>query len=93
MSGGSFDHRDFWIRDIAEQIREVIENNDVTEKNKWGDTIGRGYPKEVIEKFQEAVALLERAGIMTHRIDWLLAGDDGEENFLRRLEEDLARIK
>lgn len=27
------------------------------------------------------------------RIDWLLSGDDGEENFLRRLKKDLGELE
>ena len=47
------------------------------------------YPDEVIEKFKEGIELLKKAQIYAQRIDWLLSGDDGEESFLQRLEEDL----
>jgi len=51
------------------------------------------YPDEVIEKMKEGIEVLKRAQIYAHRIDWLLSGDDGEESFLRRLEEELNEIK
>jgi len=50
------------------------------------------YPDEVIEKMKEGIEALKRAQIYAHRIDWLLSGDDGEESFLRRLEEELNEL-
>ena len=50
------------------------------------------YPDEVIEKMKEGIEVLKRAQIYAQRIDWLLSGDDGEESFLRRLEEELNKI-
>jgi hypothetical protein len=51
------------------------------------------YPDEVIEKMKEGIEVLKRAQIYAQRIDWLLSGDDGEESFLRRLEEELNELK
>jgi hypothetical protein len=42
---------------------------------------------------KEGIEALKRAQIYAHRIDWLLSGDDGEESFLRRLEEELNELK
>jgi len=50
------------------------------------------YPDDVIEKMKEGIEVLKRAQIYAQRIDWLLSGDDGEESFLRRLEEDLNEL-
>ena len=50
------------------------------------------YPPEVIKKFKEGVEILNKAFIYVQRIDWLLSGDDGEENFLIRLENDLKEL-
>jgi hypothetical protein len=50
------------------------------------------YPDEVIEKMKEGIEALKRAQIYAQRIDWLLSGDDGEESFLRRLEEELNEL-
>lgn len=33
------------------------------------------------------------AQVYAQRIDWLLSGDDGEDNFHLRLKEDLANLK
>jgi hypothetical protein len=51
------------------------------------------YSDEVIMKFKEGIEALKKAYVYAQRIDWLLSGDDGEESFLRRLEEDLEELK
>lgn len=51
------------------------------------------YSDEVIVKMKEAVKALHIAQEYAQRIDWLLSGDDGEESFLSRLEENLKKIK
>lgn len=92
MSGGFFDYRDWHLQDMAEQIDEVIEQNDSTERDEWDWEIGRHYSPEVVEKLSEASKQLRIARIYAHRVDYLLSGDDGEESFLRRLEEELNEV-
>jgi hypothetical protein len=87
MSGGHFNRTNVWINDIAEQILNVIENNEVTDFDSWGQQIGKGYRPEVIAKLKETYVTLRRASTMTHRVDYLLAGDDSEDNFLRQWED------
>ena len=93
MSGGHFDYEDEQIGWIAHKIEQLIERNDSTQTNEWGDRIGHGFSKETIDQFQAAKALLEMAQIYAHRIDWLVSGDDSEESFHKRLEEDLATLE
>lgn len=51
------------------------------------------YPPEVVERFKEGLYHLRRAYIYTQRIDWLLSGDDGEESFIERLNEELKELE
>lgn len=81
MSGGHFDYDQYRIRGIWGKIEREIEANDGPD--------GCELPDEVLEKFREAVEVLKKAEIYTHRIDWLLSSDDGVETFLRRLKADL----
>jgi hypothetical protein len=85
MSGGHFDYKQFELTRIADDIRTLIRNN--KRENEWGDI--NNYPKEILIEFQKAINLLEMAEIYTHRIDWLVSGDDSEETFHERLKEDL----
>ena len=92
MSGGYFAYNQYRVEDIADEIHRVIENNDDDTLDSRGCQRGRGYSQETIARFREARAALMRAAAMVHRIDWLLSGDDSEESFHRRWnEESLSR--
>jgi hypothetical protein len=108
MSGGAFDYNQYKIGYIADQIDEVIVKNGLEKtpeelKNNWidpewykkypEDLFHYKYPDEVIEKMKEAVKALKIAQEYAQRVDWLLSGDDGEESFLSRLEENLKKIE
>jgi hypothetical protein len=41
---------------------------------------------------KEAVKQLRIAAIYAQRVDWFLSGDDGEESFIERLNEELNEI-
>lgn len=99
MSGGAFDYKQYIISQIADDIQQEIEKSGRAKTKKEleqefyfsdePDPNHYRYPDEVLMKFIEAVRLLRKAEIYAHRIDWLLSGDDGEEQFLRRLKQDL----
>jgi hypothetical protein len=93
MSGGRFQYSQYKIGEIADEIDELIATNDSTEKDRYGDNIGAGYTPETIAKFKEARATLRRAHIMAQRVDWLVSGDDGEDFFHRRWDEELKEGK
>ena len=93
MSGGYFDYKQDYIRDVVESIEEEIAHNKV--KPDWIDDSewdGQMYSDAVITQFEDAVEILKKAEVYAKRIDWLLSGDDGEESFLKRLREDLAKV-
>jgi hypothetical protein len=108
MSGGAFDYNQYKIGYIADQIDEVIVKNGLEKtpeelKNNWidpewykkypEDLFHYKYPDEVIDKMKEAVKALKIAQEYAQRVDWLLSGDDGEESFLSRLEDNLKKIE
>ena len=80
MSGGAFDYNQRRIKEIYEHVEEVINSLNI-------------YQDDVIEKMKEGIEILKTAEIYAQRIDWLLSGDDEEETFLERLEEDLNNLK
>lgn len=90
MSGGIFEYDQYKIGYIAESIQSYIDNSGrlKTEEEKHYE-----YPPEILEKFREAVYVLRQAEVYAQRVDRFLSGDDGEENFLRRLNEDLSKIE
>ena len=108
MSGGRFDYQQYAIGNIAESIeREIEKSGRKKTREELKEESWRGsdwyekypeelyhykYPDEVIEKFKEAVKYLRIAEIYAQRVDWLLSADDGEETFLKRLDEDLNKL-
>lgn len=92
MSGGHFEYQQDSIMEIAEEIQNVIYNNDDESIDEWGYRLGRGYSPEVVARLQEGVRALKTAYVYAHYIDWLLSDDDGEESFLRRWENELGEI-
>ena len=89
MSGGHFDYEQYKCHYIAEEIQHIIDTNNSTEKDELGDEIGYHFSQDIIEKFMEAVRTLKMAEAMAQRIDWLLSGDDGEDSFRERWEEEV----
>ena len=42
---------------------------------------------------KEAIKALKIAQVYAQRVDWLLSGDDGEESFLSRLDDELKKLE
>jgi hypothetical protein len=109
MSGGRFNGDQRRIGYIVEDIKETIERsgrpkteeekkdegwNDVNWYVKYPEDLNwHAYPPEILDKFKEAIYYLERAQIYAQRVDYYLSGDDGEETFLERLDEELSELK
>ena len=79
MSGGHFNYDQYKIGDIAQEIKKIV--NFINSSN--------GYSTKTIRKFNEAIGVLHTAEIMAQRIDWLICGDDGENTFHERWDEEL----
>ena len=96
MSGGHFDYKQHHIDDIICEMQNIIKNN-----NKENDSldyfgeydVNYKLSPEVIAEIKKSIVFLKLANIYTHRIDYLLSGDDGEESFFKRIEEDLNKYK
>lgn len=84
MSGGYFDYKQHVIDDIASEIEELIEEN---------DGVGYHYSPATIIEFKSALAFLRYAAVYAQRIDWLVSGDDAEETFHKRLQDDLEKVR
>ena len=86
MSGGHFNYAQYEIAMIADDLEGLILNND-------DETEGRGFTPETIAEFRRGLQVLREARIYAHRIDWLVSGDDGEEQFHKRLKDELRSLK
>jgi len=79
MSGGYFDYAQCRMQNAADQLASVIETDDE-------------YSKETMAEFGKGLTALRVAAVYLERIDFLISGDDSEESFHKRLEEDLRPI-
>ena len=105
MSGGRFNYDQRRIKSIAEEIEEYLddmgkEKDDVDSLTMYAFYLK--YPEArynrvesdiVQEKMREAIKALKVAHIYAQRVDWYLSGDDGEESFLSRLEQELKEVE
>ena len=81
MSGGHFGYIQHRLSTTIEELEEVISDNK------------KEYSEETLKLFEEGLAQAEKAKIYIHRIDWLVSGDDCENDFKERLLEDLGELK
>ena len=107
MSGGTFDYKQYEFGYIADQIEQYVEKNGRKKLSselysyhdrEWleeypNDAYHYKYPDEVIKEFKNAIYYIRKAQIYTQRVDWLIAGDDGEDSFLERLKEELTKLE
>lgn len=109
MSGGHWDYIQYRFTDVIEDIQSLIDKNGKEktkeELKEYGykdpdwyekypeDKYHTKYSTEVIKEFKKGVELIKLAQIYMQRIDWLLSGDDSDENFLKRLKEELNKLK
>lgn len=102
MSGGFFEYKQYHINEIANSIEEELNKQSKMKEDLYFDRsyydqypeekFYETYPEIVQEKMMEAIKQLRIASIYAQRVDWFLSGDDGEESFISRLEEELKDI-
>ena len=92
MSGGHFQYKQWEIGNIADEVEQLILDNDSQDTNEYGDRIGCHFTPETIVEFKKGLEILRMAHIYAQRIDWLVSGDDGEDSFHRRLKNDLEKL-
>jgi len=86
VSGGRYDYGQFYFSAVADGIERDIAKYRTPGKdecNEWA-----ALSEEVISRMQKAVDTVMMAQKMVIRVDWLMSGDDGEDGFLRRWEEE-----
>ena len=108
MSGGHWDYLQYRLTDVAEDIDKLIKQNgqpktdEELKEDRWRDDewydkypedkFHYKYSDEVIEQFKVSSIMIKKTQIYMQRMDWLLSGDDGDESFLTRIDEDLKNL-
>jgi hypothetical protein len=81
MSGGKLNTSYRRILDIAEEIEKFLASPEALM-----------YSLHAREEIAYGVVVMKRAAVYANRIDYLLGGDDSEESFLKRLDEELEAV-
>jgi len=92
MSGGHFNYKQYEIEHIADQVEQMIIDNDSEELDEWSNRKGYHFTEDTMVEFKKALVIIRQAQVYAQRIDWLVSGDDGENNFHRRLKHDLETL-
>ena len=96
MSGGNWDHMQYQFTRVINDITDVIEKNGKKRENRtfeWENEYYFKYSEETIKKFKEARLNIAEAQEHIQRLDWLFSDDDGEDNYLERLDDNLEEIR
>lgn len=80
MSGGTFAYTQDLFSDAVDTIEHAIKHNKI--EDDWGYC--NGYSEETLKLMGIAQATIKKAAAMMQRVDWLMAGDDGEDSFKER---------
>lgn len=104
MSGGRFEYKQYELSMICDEIKHELEicgtpkpNDELFSDPAYYEKYPEAklypkYSKETRKAFLKAMFYLKIAEIYVQRIDWFLSGDDSEETFLERLEDDLSKL-
>jgi len=81
MSGGHFDYVEHRFDEVVDELQRLIDTNDSTEKDEFGEEIGYHFNQYTINKFKIAKSAIAKSREMVHLIDYLVSGDTGEDTF------------
>ena len=90
MSGGHFDYKEYWVKEIAQQVEEALDIH----KNKYKGVYDylQDCDDEAIKEIEEGAILLRKAYRFAYNVDRLLSGDSGPESVLEDYKEDCENI-
>lgn len=89
MSGEMFDYKELWIDRLADELEVAIFNEEfkIKDKSPWC------YSKDTIKLMKKVHRRLREDYIYMKRLAYVLSGDDGEEQLIPRIKEDLEELK
>lgn len=97
MSGGHFEYREYSLKSIIEDLKDIIDKNkkEIPEKELLGGAeLYEAYPDEklyynyndkTIRYIKKTIKCLKKSYKMTRHIDYLICGDYSEDTFLEKI--------
>lgn len=95
MSGGAFEHKQFHIEQLIEDMEILLKRVDKEPIDSFECDSLKNYidDKETFKKIiLKNINCLKEAYVYTQRIDWFISRDDGEDSFYERLKEDMDKL-
>jgi len=74
MSGGFFEYKQFYLKDIINDIKEVLENKNTSD-----------FSDDVLDEFEKAILIIQKAYRYIEVIDMLVSGDYSEKEFMEEI--------
>jgi len=74
MSGGYFEYKQFYLKDIINDIKEVLENKNTSD-----------FSDDVLDEFEKAILIIQKAYRYIEVIDMLVSGDYSEKEFMEEI--------
>jgi hypothetical protein len=99
MSGGHFDHKDFHINDIADELESILHKHKmkkagtpVTHFDSYSSGDIEVYVPELsnesVKLFEDVAKQLKRLSNIVHHIDYYISGDIAEETMHKRCKDE-----
>jgi hypothetical protein len=82
MSGGHWDY-----------IQGRLDYEVAAELHQFAVDNSRGYSGATLARFLVAEMIVREAAIVIQRVDWLISGDDGEDDFVQRWDEEMVALR
>lgn len=97
MSGGTFDYKEGTFKyNVVEPLEEILERYkahrkgiSVADCSEWEAEFAKSLSDKTMSSMEDGLIVMKMAVAYAERIDYLLASDDGEEEFHKKLRHDL----
>ena len=84
MSGGSFDYAYQKVERFADEL--AVRLDKCNKKNDYGET-PHLYSQPTLDKLREIESHARYTAKLMQEVEWLYSGDNGEESFIKGVEE------
>ena len=103
MSGGAYDYIQCRLDEVVgRMVKEISlfgktltqqDYDRLDESDKWwhevGEPLGKITSEEALKRFRECAEIVAKARIAIERADYLVSGDDGDDSFVKRYDEEM----
>jgi hypothetical protein len=93
MSGGHWNYLQNRLTEVYQDLEEWVEKNGSHERDDWDDLKYESYNPDTVRALLLAAKLTRLVQAAITRADYLYCGDDSEESFLKKWEQELGPVE